>query len=332
MDNTDRKLMLLIYEDPRMPFREIAKRLGISRQAVNHRMQVLTKFGVFRSIRATISVDYLDEVPVAVWGRSRAASVDETLERLGEIEFTTRVDVLGGNELFVVGGLRKLSELDRYVEFVKRAAEMSEPTVGIYCFGDGINPDLTDGGKRRQNYRELTPLDLKIIASLQDDARKPIAVIADRVGTSAKTVRRHLDRMKSEGSLDFDEPWDLPPGEDMFTLLRLNLRAGADKVRVARRLLSKDPLHVVYFRSFSNLPNFLIGLISSDKMSEIRRNLREISADEDVLAVIPNLIYLERSYVAWDQKLLALLSRPLVKPRKHHPHARTRSRRPRSKA
>src|SRR5512137_1360966 len=107
MDDTDRKLMLLMYEDPRMPLQDLAKRLGISRQAVNHRMQVLTKHGVFRDIKAAISNYYLNGVAVAIWGRSKTSSLDEVLDRLGESEFTTRVTVTGGNDLFVFGYLKR---------------------------------------------------------------------------------------------------------------------------------------------------------------------------------------------------------------------------------
>jgi DNA-binding Lrp family transcriptional regulator len=320
MDDVDRKLMLLICEDPRMPIQELAKRLGISRQAVDHRMRVFAKIGVFKSMTATISLNYLDEVFVAIWGRSNSPSVDEIFERLGESEFTDRVDVLGGSSLYVIGGLRRMSELDSYVEFVKRAAKMPEPTVGILSFSDGIHPEWADGGKQKQSFKELSTLDLKIIASLQDDARKPTAEIAYSVGVSAKTVREHLEKMISDGSMDFNEPWDLTSGEDMLTLLFVNLKSGADKVRVARRLLSKDPIHLVYFRSFSNLPDFLIGLVSSDKMREIRKILREVGHDEDVLAVTPNLIYLERTYMTWDEKLPAVLIRAYEKARKHKAH------------
>lgn len=123
--------------------------------------------------------------------------------------------------------------------------------------------------------------------------------------------------MVSDGSLDFYSPWDLTSGEDMLTMMYVNLRSGADRVKVARRLLSKDPIHVILFRSFSNLPNFLLGILNSDRMSEIRKILREISEDEDVLAVTPNLLYFERSYTTWDHKLLAVLTRPSETSRRH---------------
>ena len=317
MDDTDRKLMLLIYEDPRMPLQYLAKRLGISRQAVNHRMQVLTKAGVFKDIKAAISNYYLDGVPVAIWGRSKSSSLDRTLDRLGESEFTSRVTVAGGNELFVFGYLKRASELSGYVEFVKNAAEMPELTVGLPCYGDGINPICFDGGQlRKESYRKLSPIDLRIIASLQEDARKPIAEIADSVGVSAKTVRRRLEGMRRDGSLDFDSPWDIPSGEDMLTILYVNLRKGIDKVRTARRLLSIDPIHLQVFRSYGNLPNLIVGLISSDKMTEIRKILRKIKQDEDVLSVTPNLIYFERGFNSWDYRLVPASYGPSHRPRK----------------
>jgi DNA-binding Lrp family transcriptional regulator len=303
MDDTDRKLMLLITENPRMTLRELAKRLGVSRQAVHHRMRGLTKMGVFRSMKAEVSMNYLDVPVVAVWGRSMAPSVEKALDRLGESELTISVRVAGASGFFVGGGLRNISELDGFVDFVKRAAAMPEPTVGILSFGDGINPEYFDGGRRRESYRELSAVDLKIIASLQDDARKPIPEIAKGIGVSPKTVRRHLDGMRAEGSLDFYQPWDLTSGEDFITLLQVTLRTGADKVRTARRLIAKDPLHL-FLRSFSNLPSFLIGALNLDKMTEIRKILKEIGEDEDVVSVTPNLLYFERSYMPWDHKLI----------------------------
>jgi DNA-binding Lrp family transcriptional regulator len=220
-----------------------------------------------------------------------------------------RVVVAGGNFLYVLGCLRNMSELSGYVDFVKRVAEIQEPTVGMADLEDGAMPSWIRGGTRRQDYKKLSALDMEIIASLKDNVRRPTAEIADSLGVSARTVRRHLETMRSEGSLDFDEPWDVPSGEDMLTVVHVNLRADADRAKVTRRLVSKDPIHAYYFRSFSNLPEFLLGLICSDKMSEIRKILRGIREDEDVLAAIPNLVYLERTYDNWAQRLPALHTR-----------------------
>jgi DNA-binding Lrp family transcriptional regulator len=320
MDDTDRKLLILMGANPRMHVRELAKRLGISRQAVDRRMQTLMKTGVIKGMIAGISIPYLDAVPVTVFGRSTAASIEKTLDKLGESEFTRRAVVTGGNFFYVVGFLRNISELGSYVEFVKRAGEMTEPTVGINCLDDGLSPDYSvDGvGKRKQSYRELSPLDLKIIASLKDDARRPVTDIADMVGVSAKTVRRHLEDMMSEGSLDMSMPSDLALGGDMFLVMHVNLRDSVDKAEVGRRLLAKFPFQDQYIRTFSNLPGLLVWVFWSGKMAEIRKVMREVGEDEDVLSVMLNFAYLERIYPTWRDKLPAVRAHPSKKVRTHN--------------
>jgi DNA-binding Lrp family transcriptional regulator len=320
MDDTDRKLLILMGANPRMHVRELAKRLGISRQAVDRRMQTLMKTGVIKGMIAGISIPYLDAVPVTVFGRSTAASIEKTLDKLGESEFTRRAVVTGGNFFYVVGFLRNISELGSYVEFVKRAGEMTEPTVGINCLDDGLSPDYSvDGvGKRKQSYKELSPLDLKIIASLKDDARRPVTDIADMVGVSAKTVRRHLEDMMSEGSLDMSMPSDLALGGDMFLVMHVNLRDSVDKAEVGRRLLAKFPFQDQYIRTFSNLPGLLVWVFWSGKMAEIRKVMREVGEDEDVLSVMLNFAYLERIYPTWRDKLPAVRAHPSKKVRTHN--------------
>ena len=318
MDDTDRKLLDLLNSEPRMHYREFAKRLGISTQAVHHRMQALTKSGVILGIYANVSIRYLGAVPVNIFGRSRTMSIDETLDKLGESELSSAAVVAGGNFLYVLGLLREISELDGYAEFVKRVGEMPEPTVGIYCLDAGLANDYLDGGKRKHSYRELTPLDLEIITSLKDDARKSIVDIAKEIGVSTKTVRRRLSDMISDGSLDFDVHWDPTSGGDIIIFLHVNLRDGADKGDVGRRLISKYcPLQLAYMRSFSNLPAFLLCILVSDKMTEIRKVLREIEEDKDVLAIMPNLRYRQRVYTPWRRRLPAVWAGPSRKTGAH---------------
>ena len=312
MDDTDKKLLQLISEDPRIPLKELAKRLGISRQTISRRVQVLERLGTFKCIKAKISYGYYGDLtfPV-VWGISKTASIDETLDRLGENESTFAAAVLGGGVLLVFGCLREASELERYVGSVRRVADMPGVTVGLLSYHDGVNFDCwSEGATLSRSCRQLSSLDLRIIASLHDDPRKPPKMIADAVGVSARTVRRHIERMRLEGSLDFRIPVDFPPGESFFTLLFINLRKGADKVKVGRRIISRYPECVLIARPFINIPDFIRVLLRSDKMGEIRQIIREVSEDEDVVSAKPNLIYFWREYeTTWHNKMLRTLAR-----------------------
>lgn len=322
MDDTDRKLVYLMWEDPRMSLREISKRLGISRQTVHRRLQAFERMGVFRNLKAAVAGDYLDECYVAIWGRSDSSSIDSCLERLGESRFTWRVEMLGGNSLFVMASLTETSDLNSYVKFVKSAAEMPEPTIGIMCYNDEINPFDVE---KKQSYKGLTSLDLEIIDLLQDNARRPVAEIANAIGVSAKTVRAHLDEMTASGSMIYNQPWDLTSGEDTCTLLYIKLRNGADKAGVAKRLLSMDPTHFNFIRSFSNLPNFLVGLVCCERMCNMRRILRETSEDEEVLTVVPNLVYDERMYWNHDPRSPGVVTHSSAKARKKEMRSRSRA-------
>jgi Lrp/AsnC family leucine-responsive transcriptional regulator len=328
MDETDNKMVTLLLANPRIPIRELAKKLGISRQSTHHRLRILMETGVIKGTTAGVSFLYLDAVSVSVFGRSDTTLTEEILDRLGECEFTRRVAIAGGNYLYVVGELRDISELDDYVEYVERVGEMPEPIIGIYSTDDELmHGHAVDGsGKRKDDYRQLSPLDLRIIASLRQDARRPVAEIAEVVGVSAKTVKRHLEVMTADGSLDLHVLTDSPSGGEMLFALHVNLKHGADKVEVGRRLLSEYGLPDAYIRSFSNLPGFLIVVFWSDSVPEIRNVFRATCEDEGVQGVMLNFCYFERIYETWRGRLLEIQESSPEKRRIRSPRPRGKKR------
>ncbi len=322
MDDTDRKLLILFSQNPRAGLQEFAKRLGITRQAVHNRIRALEKAGVLKGTYAAVSVRYLDAVPVSIIGRSRASSIDETLNKLGESDLTRRVLVAGGNYIYVIGFLRNLSELDRYAEFVTQTAEMPDPLVGIYNRDEELMVYRVDGsGRHGEGHRELSKLDLRIIASFKDNARRSIADIASEVGASTKTVRHHLEEMLADGSVDFDAPMDLQSAGDLLLVMHLDLKEGADKVVVGKRLLSRGMFRDQYVRTHSNLPRLIIWVFWSDTMPLIREAVRVAGNDMDVRSVMLNFAYIERVYPTWRDKLLEPVTKP--QPRDRKPGRRT---------
>ena len=144
------------------------------------------------------------------------------------------------------------------------------------------------------------------------------------VGASTKTVRRHLDSMISDGSLDMSMPMDGLSGGYMFLIMHVSLRGGANKREVGRRLLSKHYFQDQYFRTLSNLPNLLVWVFWSDKITEVRKVLRETSEDEDVTSVMLNFAYLERIYPTWRDELPEVRAPHSEKGRPHRTRPRIR--------
>ncbi len=305
MDETDRKLITILASDPRMHMRALADKLGLSTQATHRRVQDLMKCEVIRGTTAAISIRYLGAVPVLIFGSSRSGSLDETVKKLGKNELTSSVLIAGGNYIYVVGLLRNISELDNFTNFVKHTAEMPVPTVGIYSLDVGLAPDFLDGGtKAKGEYEKLTPLDLRIISSLRPDARKAIGDVAKEVGVSAKTVARRLDKMIADGAIDLVVPMDPTKCGDIVSLVHVQLKDGASRRAVGRRLASKLSPRLWYMRTFSNLPGFLHCVVCTDRMDELRDVIEKISEDPEVKSVVPNTWYSDHIFDTWRDKMV----------------------------
>ena len=305
MDDADRMLLAVIVTNPRISFRELSKRLGITKQAAYRRLQTLKESGVIERMTADISIPYLDAVTVEVSGISKAPSVQKTFDKLGECEFTRRVIAGCGNYIYVNGILRDISELDGFADFVKRVAQLRDVTVGIFSPDPGLMPHYVVDGitNRKPSYRRLSNLDLRIILLLKQDVRMPVKDIAEELGVSVKTVKRHLGGMMSEGSLDLHVRTDSPLAGDLMFLVHVTLRDGADSAAVGRRLLSKYSFKDAFLVSYSNIPNLLGWVFWTGEISEMRKILTAVDEDEDIVALMPNFGYLMRIYSTWQDKL-----------------------------
>ncbi len=301
VDDIDRQVLMLIVTNPRISYRDLAKKLGITKQATHHRLRALNESGVIEGMTADISVPYVGAITVGILGVSEAPSVPQVFDTLGRSEFTRRVIAGCGDYLYVNGILRNMSELNGFVSFVKRTAQLRNAKVGLYSPDPGLMPNYTVDGivDRRPSYRKLSPLDLRIIISLKEDVRKPVEKIATEVHASAKTVRRRLAAMMSEGSIDLHVKTDSPVAGDLMFLVHVNLRDGADGAAVGRRLLSRYPFKDAFVIEYSNLQNLLIWIFWTGDIPSMRRILEAVDEDQDIESLMPNLGYMMRIYPTW---------------------------------
>jgi DNA-binding Lrp family transcriptional regulator len=297
MDETDLVLSMLLLQNSRLSYRELADRLGLSVNAVHKRIRTLVEQGVIRAFTAKISIDMLKAVPLVVFGRSEAQSF-EAAEKLREHGFTYWLGVAGGNYLYLGVYLRNIAELESYVDFIRKEAKMPDPTVGI-------EPDVS-AFQSPPASREATlyPLDYQIIYALHKNSRKLISKVAEELGVSARTVRRRLSRLIREGLIELSIEWYPDASNDVMTIFHLQLKASADKNKAVSLLMEKYSPYTIFFWSFSNLPNQLVGVVWTNTMKQLRDIQRSIRSEGIFESVIPNILYTGYIFDTWRDKLV----------------------------
>ena len=307
MDETDVVLSMLLLGNSRIPYRSLADKLGLSVNAVHKRIQRLMELGIIRTFTAKLSLSALKAFGILVFGRSGVQSIDEACKKLGNHELTYWVSVGGGNHLYVAAYLQNISQLEPYVDYVKKEAEMSEPTVGI-------NPPETDSAfPATPRDTALYPLDYQIIHALHRNSRRPVSKVAEELSVSAKTVRRRLSRMVRQRLIELSIQWYPDASNDIMTFFHLNLKASADKGNFGSLLLQKYTPNLLFYWSFINLPNQLVCVVWTNTMRKLQDIRKSLQSEEALESVVPNVLYTGYIFDTWRDKLLSEKGKPAHK-------------------
>jgi DNA-binding Lrp family transcriptional regulator len=301
MDGTDLQLIRMLLFEPRLPYRELADRLSISVQAVHRRIQILMEERIILGFGTNISLRYLKAVEVVIRGISNFESRDAMIADLHTSDRISQLFFGSGNVIFVTALLRDISELETFVSFVSKAASMPDPKVSIVAHGQ-VGKDST--GNAPALGADLSPLDRRIIASMRRDARKPVADVATELNVTATTVKRRMDRMIADGSIEFS--LGLHPGMsgNVISIINVTLREGSDKMAVGNEFVKRFTPTVGYYRTFSDVPDLISMLSWTNTLKELEILIMDVEKNPRVRSTVPHIIYAGRYFETWRDRLL----------------------------
>jgi len=288
LDRTDISLCLFLMLNSRTPYHELAAKLGLSINAVHKRIGSMTSSGIIRAFTAHPSLAYLSAISVWVYGRSEAAHPADAHLRLETNDHTYWVANSGGGFLYVGGYLRNISELDEFVSFVRREAEMNDPTVGII-------PQATGSYAKEK----LLPLDQQILASLRRNSRKPASEVATEVRASARTVHRRLERMLEKGLVEFSIDWYPDASNDIVAICHVEVARHADRQNVLEGLRKKLPQSILVEVLFSNLPNQITLFLWTNSMKQMEDLRGVVGTAEGVGSTTLNVLQIGYMFDTW---------------------------------
>jgi DNA-binding Lrp family transcriptional regulator len=292
MDDTDLRLIQLLVWNPRATYRELGDALGLTVQAAHRRMTALVDSKVILGTATSIAMPYLDATSVVIWGRS-PLNRDGAAAAFNDDPRISSILLGSGGMIYVYAVLRRISELDDLLGAVRAKAGMAELKIGLEL--------LKRNGTRPSTVAEdpLTDLDLRIVAAMSRDARKPAAEVAKEIGVTAATVNRRLSRLMEIGALEFTTL--LHPGfsGDIVAIMQIDLRQGSDRQQLIVRLRSALGPAAEFYRTFSNLPELVTCVAWTKSLKELEDISKLISRDPTVMKVLPDIMYTGWYHPTW---------------------------------
>jgi DNA-binding Lrp family transcriptional regulator len=293
MDKTDIILVMQLLKNSRMTNRELAENLNLSVNAIHKRIQSLKDLGVIRKFTAKASLFAFNAITIEIFGISTVSSFEELPEKIRKNINVYWVALAGGNYVYIGAYLRNLSELEPLVDFVKKEAKMSNPTVGI------VSPPFTGQHIPSPPHAiALSSLDKKIIRSLHDDSRKPISDVTEELGISVKTIRRRLTNMIDHFLLELSLEWYPDASNDIITILHLHLKPTVEKKNISQALGKYMP-NLLFSWSFSNIPNELMAVVWTNTMKELKEIQERLTKENLFESIIPNILYVGYIFETW---------------------------------
>lgn len=292
----------LLLRDPRMPLRELAERMGISLQAVHKRMQALLEAGILVGTGAAIPGNYLNATSVFIFGCMEGEKpLHQVVADLAKNDSVGYVMLCSGNVMYVSGLLRRSVEMDQFREFVRKTCSMKDATMAIDSLGrvgevrpaEPLAPEI-----------KLSPMDLRIIASLKDDARKPYAQVGEEIGATARTVRQRLDRMIEEGSVELILKVNPTYARTVNSVVHVFTRDGVDRNILGIELMKRFPASVLFFRSYCNIPDMISVATNHRMMSSLFETMDILYEDKRVTKAIPNVVITAWEFDTWRERIL----------------------------
>lgn len=286
MDEIDIRICQLLSVNPRMAYRELADKLGISVSAVHARLKSMTEEGIIKGSYARVSTGQLGGVIVMISGRSTHNSAKDLEAALSKSDNVEEVFVASGMVAYINGLLRNISELDKHVEFIRSAAKLTDMRVGIENYGLYGDKKAVRGVVQGS----MTPLDYRIAESMATDARKSVQDIAAEVNVSPRTVKRRLDRMLQEGLLEMTIGWNpYQVANLIIAFVDITLKEGVDKGVFAGDVSKNFGPQILVTGIYHNLPNYAVSVVWTSVIGNVRHIVVELEKDDRVVSAIANV-------------------------------------------
>ena len=212
LDAYDKKILFAMAQNCRTPTSQIAKKVGLSRDAVRYRISGLEKSGVIQGYRAIVNVTRLGFINVHLLlqlNQPQADAEKRIIEKFKAYPFVRAIIKFNGKydfELAIIA--RDLSELEGIIsQVIEDCGDYLQDynllfitkTFSAKTFPDNFLKAPEQSKPITYEEPKLDQMDYKLLSIIADHAYLPLQHIAQKLGISADTVKYRMKRLKLSG-------------------------------------------------------------------------------------------------------------------------------------
>ena len=283
-----------LWENPRVPYRELAELSGLSINSVHKRVQYLIDIGNIMGFFAALGPSAESYVIATAFGQTFTNDLEATIAEAGRDEHTSQVIVATNDFIYPQWHMRDISELDDFIAFARDVTQIESPQV-VY---------RTPAPPPGYDKVKLSGLDYRIIESLMKDARKPEKQVAEELGVSPKTVHRHLERMQREGSVILTTYYRSNRTPDIFSLFHLTIKRNVDRREASAHLLDTYKPQLLDVQTIESEPYLFVSNVWTQTMMELKEVRTRIEKDECIESLTINVFYDFHRFDTWRDDLV----------------------------
>jgi DNA-binding Lrp family transcriptional regulator len=288
VDSTDIFLSTILLQNSRTPYRVLAEKLSLSVNAVHKRIQNLIEQRIIRGFIARPGFPATGGITALIHG-STDKNPEQLVTELSAHGSIYWLSAASGGYLYVGVYLRNLQELNATLEFIQDKTQIKNPKTSI----------MEEILKNTQE--PLDDLDYQIINSLSTDSRKAVADIANELHSSAKTIRRRLNTMTRNSTIELTINWYPDAANDIISLTHIKTIQGSKLDRMT--LFKEYGTRMIMVIPPINAPREFLCITWSPTMNDMKTLTEKIRADPRIELAMPNIIYMGWLFKTWRDHL-----------------------------
>ncbi len=213
LDKKDWLILDKLCENSRLSHNQIAKAVGLSKNAVVYRIERLKKRGVITGFFTVIDYEVFGysfyEVLLKIHANDKQEK--EIIEWLKNHENLLVLDrVLGEWNFIMEFGCKNIHQFFKIInEFEEKFSEIIDvyevhPILKIYNFDEQLPIELVKETKLEESHIhkgniEIDDTDKELLFELNKDSTQPLYVLGDKLGLTSETISSRIKKLKEKG-------------------------------------------------------------------------------------------------------------------------------------